>query len=225
MNRLKSILERSPYLYRLGSFVMRKFRCLHRLVRPNVKVVNHGLIVSLNRDCLGVNNTIYIMGGGIVKNAKVRIRGNNNTLVIGENVHIGPRCSFWMEGNNISIVIGAGTTFTHTVHFCAQEDGTHIEVGDDCMFSNNIIVRTSDSHPIYDSRTKERLNPPASVRIGRHVWVAPSSVVMKGADIGDGVVVGSHTMVNKKIPANALVVGMPQRIVKENIYWTREALF
>lgn len=67
MNRLKSILERSPYLYRLGSFVMRKFRCLHRLVRPNVKVVNHGLIVSLNRDCLGVNNTIYIMGGGYCK--------------------------------------------------------------------------------------------------------------------------------------------------------------
>lgn len=160
-----------------------------------------------------------------MKNAKVRIRGNNNTLMIGENVLVGPRCSFWMEGNNISIVIGAGTTFTHTVHFCAQEDGTSIEVGEDCMFANNIIVRTSDSHPIYDAKTNGRLNPAASVCIGKHVWIAPSSVVMKGADIGDGVVVGSHTMVNKKIPANVLAVGMPMRIVKEDIYWTREALF
>ena len=225
MKKVKDFIKRNSLCYRLLSIVMRLFRGLRHLVRPNVKVVNHGLRVSIKKDCLGIGNTICVMGGGIVNNAKVRIRGNNNALVIGENVHIGPRCSFWMEGNNISIVIGAGTTFTHTVHFCAQEDGTHIEVGDDCMFSNNIIVRTSDSHPIYDYGTQKRLNPAVSVRIGRHVWVAPGSVVMKGADIGDGVVVGSHTMVNKKIPANVLVVGMPQRIVKENIYWTREALF
>lgn len=100
-----------------------------------------------------------------------------------------------------------------------------IAVGEDCMFSNNIIVRTSDSHPIYDSTTNERLNPAASVQIGNHVWIAPSSVVMKGANIGDGVIVGSHTMVNKKVSANVLVVGMPMRVIKENVYWTREALF
>ena len=45
---------------------------------------------------------------------------------------------------------------------------------------------------------------------------------MKGANIGDGSVVGSHSMVNKVVSKNALVVGMPARIVKENIHWTRE---
>lgn len=130
-----------------------------------------------------------------------------------------------MEGNNITIVIGAGTTFTHTVHFCAQEDGVAIEVGEDCMFSNNIIVRTSDAHPIYDIQTDIRLNPPKNVVIGNHVWIAPNTKVMKGAVIGDGAIIGSDTMVSKCIPPNSLAVGHPAKVVKHDVKWTREPLF
>ena len=97
-----------------------------------------------------------------------------------------------MEGDNISITIGAKTTFTHTVHFCAQENDMFIVVGEDCMFSNSIVVRTSDSHPIYDIRTHTRINPPKPVVVGSHVWIAPNSKIMKGADIGDGAIIGSN---------------------------------
>ena len=161
----------------------------------------------------------------VLDHTKIRIRGNNNSLIVGSNVHVGRGCSFWMEGDNISIIIGDHTTFTHTVHFCAQENDMRIEVGEDCMFSNHIIVRTSDSHPIYDFETKQRINPSASVKIGNHVWIAPHSVIMKKSDIGDGAIIGSHTMVNKSVPANSLAVGMPVRVVKNNIAWTREKLF
>lgn len=95
-----------------------------------------------------------------------------------------------------------------------------ITVGNDCMFSNNIIIRTSDAHTIYDLQTNERLNPAKDIIIGNHVWIAPNSRIMKGAVIEDGVVVGSNTMVTKHIPSNVLVVGMPARIVKENIGWS-----
>lgn len=93
-------------------------------------------------------------------------------------------------------------------------------VGNGCMFSNNIIIRTSDAHTIYDLQTNERLNPAKDIIIGNHVWIAPNSRIMKGAVIEDGVVVGSNTMVTKHIPSNVLVVGMPARIVKENIGWS-----
>lgn len=68
----------------------------------------------------------------------------------------------------------------------------------------------------------ERINNPKDVVIGDHVWIAPNSVVMKGAVIGNGSIVGSHSMINKVIPANCLVVGMPGKVVKEGIKWTRE---
>ena len=155
----------------------------------------------------------------------IRVRGCHNTIIIDDGVYIGKQCSFWMEGQGIKIVIGKNTSFTQRCHFCAQENEVSIIVGEDCMFSNKIIVRTSDSHPIYDLNTKERLNPANSVKIGNHVWVAPDTKIMKGAEIGDGCIVGSNTMINKKFLADSLIVGLPGRVVRENVYWTREKLF
>ena len=151
-----------------------------------------------------------------------KIRGNNNEIVIEDNCILGSKCSYWIEGNGSVIHIGEKTTFTQIVHFCAQEDNISINVGNDCMFSNNIIVRTSDSHPIYNS-DNERINLAKNVVIGNHVWIAPN--VMKGVNIGDGAIIGSDTIVTKSIPQNVLAVGHPAKVVKENIRWTREALF
>lgn len=106
-------------------------------------------------------------------------------------------------------------------HFNAQEHDTKITVGEDCMFSNTIIVCTSDSHPIYNEEGV-RINNPKDVVIGDHVWIAPNSVIMKGAVIESGCIVGSHSMINKNIPANSCVVGMPGKVVKEGVTWTRE---
>ena len=90
------------------------------------------------------------------------------------------------------------------------------------MFSNHIIVRTSDSHPIYDIESSNRINPAKSVKIGNRVWVAPDTKIMKGSVIGDGCVIGSNTMVTNTIPPQSLAVGMPARVVKQNIRWSRE---
>lgn len=168
----------------------------------------------------GNDNEVQINNSTLIRTV-IRIRGNGNRLIIQDGCIIGKQCSFWLEGNNNTIIVGKKTTMTQKCHFNAQEHETSIIVGDDCMFSNTIVVRTSDSHPIYDSEGK-RLNPAKDVIIGNHVWIAPSSVIMKGAEISDGCVVGSHSMVNKAIPKNCLVVGMPARVVKENIHWTRE---
>lgn len=74
--------------------------------------------------------------------------------------------------------------------------------------SYQITFRTSDSHPIYD-QDGVRINPAKDIELGDHIWVAPHSVIMKGAKIGDGCIVGSHTIVNKTFPNNCLIVGMP----------------
>ena len=43
--------------------------------------------------------------------------------------------------------------------------GSNLEIGRDCMFSNNVIVRTSDSHAIYDLHINQRLNKTKSISI------------------------------------------------------------
>lgn len=183
---------------------------------------NYGTYVRLKKDIIGHNNFITISRGAVLRKTRIRIRGNNNTLFFGENCSIGKNCSFWMEGNNISIVVGGKCTFTRDCEINAQEDDVSIIIGEDCMFSNTIVVRTSDSHPIYDLASKKRVNPARNVVIGNHVWIAPNTKIMKGANIADGVIIGSDSMVNGEIPENVLAVGRPARVVKSGVYWTRE---
>lgn len=184
-------------------------------------IVNYGY-GSYSKQIDGVGNHIVIGESTFLKGTKFRIIGNNNTITIGKKCYIGKGCSFWMEGNNISITIGDRNSFTCICHLNAQEDGSSIKIGNDCMFSNNIIVRTSDSHPIYDLQTNQRINPAKNVIIGNHVWIAPQSIIMKGAEIANGAIIGSRTFVTKKIPENSLAVGAPAKVVKTNVSWSRE---
>lgn len=214
--RLKSILFKNKKLYNL---IFNYKSC-----GGGYLLVDKGKTRIL-KDIKGVNNYVSIGVDSILNDVSIRIRGNNNKLIFGDKCVIGEECSFWIEGNNVSINIGNLCTFTQKVHFCAQEDFTSIVVGDDCMFSNDIIVRTSDSHPIYDMNSGKRINPPCNVVIGNHVWIAPTSKIMKGARIGNNSIIGSNTMVNGFVPNNSLAVGYPSKVVKENIKWTRETLF
>lgn len=184
-------------------------------------VINKGY-GSIKKMIIGSDNKIII--GKDTKTTKTlfHIVGKNNIIEIEDHCIIGPNCSFWMEGNNCRIKIGSHTTFTQFCHINAQEDNSCIEIGEDCMFSNHIIVRTSDSHPIYDMDTFHRINVAKSVIIGKKVWIAPDTKIMKGANIGEGCIIGSNTMVSKNIPPHSLAVGMPAKIVRQNVYWTRE---
>lgn len=220
---IKHLIKRNYYLYRFLSACILHLKRAKSIYGGGNYISNRGY-GKINKDIIGQSNEVIIGKNSYFNKTKIRIRGNNNKITFGENCTIGPNCSFWMEGNNIAIIIGSHTSFTQHVHFCAQEDNVSIIVGEDCMFSNTITIRTSDSHPIYDDNGI-RINNPRSVYIGNHVWVAPRSNIMKGANISDGAIIGSNTFVNNDIPENSLAVGSPAKVVKTKIHWTRETIF
>lgn len=199
-------------------FFLKDFKCLWGGV-----VENQG-IIKIKRFVKGENNKIIVGENTHLNETTFRIVGNNNKIEFGKNVRIGSECSFWAEGDNINIYIGDCTTFTKAVHVNAQENNSEIYIGKDCMLSNTIIIRTSDSHPIYNNEGR-RINPAKSIHIGDHVWIAPNSKIMKGVTIGDGCIIGSDTMVTKDLSNNVLAVGHPAKIVKTDVRWTRESLF
>jgi acetyltransferase-like isoleucine patch superfamily enzyme len=126
-----------------------------------------------------------------------------------------------ITGNYCTVEVGDNTTFTHHCQLEAQEEGTHIIIGEDCMFSNNVLVRTNNSHYISDAKTGTRTNAPSDVKIGNHVWLAAYTTVMKGSKINDGAVIGYRSVVTKEIPASCVAVGTPAKVVQENVEWTR----
>lgn len=49
--------------------------------------------------------------------------------------------------------------------------------------------------------------------IGNKVYIAPGAKVIGGVTIGDNVAIGTNCVVTKDIPDNAVVVGVPGRII------------
>lgn len=102
------------------------------------------------------------------------------------------------------------------------ESDTTINIGNDCMFSCNIEIRTCDSHSIYDIKTKNLINKPRSINIGNHVWIGMRSMVLKGSEIKDNSVIGANSLVSKKFKeSNVVIVGNPAKIIHRNCNWDR----
>ena len=226
MNLIYKLVKSNSFLFKMVYYLrLLAFPLFIRLTwRINNTIENNALYSSIDKDIRGCNNYIKIGIKSRIYGLKIYVRGKNNKVIIGNNCVIGKKCSFWIEGDNNTIIVGDSCTFTHTVHLCAQEYGSSINLGEDCMLSNNIIIRTSDSHPILNS-DRERINEAKTVWIAKHVWIAPQTTVMKGVTIGEGAILASNSVITKDVPKNCLAAGIPAKVVKENIYWSRERLF
>ena len=143
-----------------------------------------------------------------------------NKVEIGDNVSL-----FHVEiigrsvGNNL-IKIGKKTT-TGSCQFDASE-GSSIIVGEDCMFSHNIKVWATAHHSILNYEGK-RINPAKSIKIGNHCWIGHSSMILKGANVPDGSIVGAASLYTGKFTdTNSVYAGCPAKKLKDNISWTRD---
>lgn len=181
-------------------------------------ITNNGRLIHSKISIRGDNNRIFIASGCILCNVEFHIRGSNHIIEIGTDCKIYEWGSLWCEGEGNKIIIGDGSTI-RSAHLCAQETDTSIIIGKNCLLSNNIEIRTSDSHPYYDCQTGKRLNLPASVYIGDHVWICAKAAILKGAHVGNGSIVGYGSVLSSNIPDNTIAVGKPAKVVRENIYW------
>lgn len=57
--------------------------------------------------------------------------------------------------------------------------------------------------------------------IGDKVWLCESCTIMPGAKIGDGAIIGAHSVVYGNVPAHALVSGNPAKVVMNNVLWKK----
>lgn len=172
----------------------------------------------------------------------IQLRGEGHVLEIGPGTHltgglfelrnhrsalrVGAGCQlkgqYRIRASDAEMEIGAGTTVMAAT-LSLHEPG-RIVLGRDCMLSGDIQMDVSDMHSILDAETGQRLNPPADIEIGDHVWIGQGARVLKGVRIGKNSIIGSRALVTRDVPEGCVAVGMPARVIREGVTWDRRRL-
>lgn len=103
-----------------------------------------------------------------------------------------------------------------------SKTGKTLKIGKFCSFASNVTILLSDEHKISSISTfpldvfwgNEKPFSKGDIIIGNDVWFGYGAIILSGVTIGDGAVVGAGTVVSHDVPAYAVVVGDPARIVK-----------
>ena len=110
----------------------------------------------------------------------------------------------------------------------AWGDNPKLQVGRFCSLGSGttIFLDNGEHNPAHVSTYPLRLALPklrssapdvtgkGSVGIGSDVWVGDASTILSGVRIGNGAVIGTRSVVTKDVPAYAIAVGNPARIVR-----------
>lgn len=131
--------------------------------------------------------------------------------------------------NKIQLNMGSHSQFITGAHCTIQSarvtaQGGSIQIGHDCMFSHEIELWQTDTHPIFDLQSGVRLNKDKNIKIGNHVWLGLNATLLGGADIGQGSIVGAKSVTSSRFPQHVIIAGNPARVVREDAEWTRDEL-
>ena len=190
----------------------------------NKLVLGHGTMRDSMITIYGTGNYVEIKDGYDIVNLKILVRGNNNSIIIGEdfvvnyNTNAGA-VNISAKDDNNSIVIGEYAHIRGEAELVCME-GTKLTIGDNFGMSSETIIRTGDGHRIFDKDTGVRTNNALDIVIGNDCWIARRGIVLKGVVLKDYTILGTGALVTKKYDeSNIILGGNPARVIKRNITW------
>jgi acetyltransferase-like isoleucine patch superfamily enzyme len=165
----------------------------------------------------GGRNNILIIGDRSGFHGSINYMGNDNLVVLmGHHGRLALEANLY-AGN--ALLAGRGVSAWGARVWV--QGGTVCTLGDGCLLSEDISIRTTDHHSMIDLASGQQINSPMDVSIGRHVWLGPGTTINKGVTIGDGAIVAPHSVVSACIPAAECWGGVPARMIRRNVSWVR----
>jgi acetyltransferase-like isoleucine patch superfamily enzyme len=110
------------------------------------------------------------------------------------------------------VEIGAKTVFGQE---CTVSAYQRVRIGEQCVIADRAMFIDFDhgvvevERPIRQQGIYKR-----DVEVGSNVWIGYGACVLRGVRVGDNSVIGTNAVVTKDVPANAVVAGVPARVVR-----------
>lgn len=149
------------------------------------------------------------------KPSMLNIRGKIVTR--GEGIHLFGSGLTLSIGEKGVLELGNNVTVSFNATFCVHN---RVVIGDENMWSHDIVIRDNDSHMIFD-RSGKFINGNKPIVIGNRVWVGCRSIILKGCTIADGTIVGAGSVLTKPHTEQDTVIVDDGRVVKRGVSWVR----
>jgi acetyltransferase-like isoleucine patch superfamily enzyme len=171
----------------------------------------------------GHNNRLVLGEGAEISHCEIRLDGEDNLIEIGPRTRFSSGKIYLRHTRGQRIRIGADTTVEGA--YLLIDEAASIDIGEDCMLSTDILIRTGDKHSIIDVESGARINPSRDVRIADRVWIGRDVQILKGTVLHPETVVGACSLVSKAFDeGHCVVAGVPAKIVKRGIRWDRKLI-
>ena len=142
----------------------------------------------------------------------------NVTLEIGKDavLHLG-RWSWIGHGTKIRVHEGEVSIGAKSVlgQECTISAFQHVSIGRECIVADRVMLIDFDHGVVEVERPiREQGIYKRDVRIGHNVWIGYGASFLRGVTVGDNAVIGTYTVVNKNVADNAVVAGVPVRLLR-----------
>ena len=134
---------------------------------------------------------------------------SNRGIRIGDGVFIGRNTILSCKNGDIELADGANVGFN-----CEIFSASRVTIGRNVLMAAYSYVIGGD-HDFSDPAKSvlEQTRTSAGVAIGDGVWIGAGAKILDGVSIGDHAVIGAGAVVREDVPASAIAVGMPARVV------------
>jgi acetyltransferase-like isoleucine patch superfamily enzyme len=110
------------------------------------------------------------------------------------------------------VSIGAKTVMGQE---CTISAFQHVSIGRECVIADRVMLIDFD-HGMVEVDRPIRLQGiyKRDVRVGNNVWIGYGACILRGVTVGDNAVIGTNAVVTEDVPANAVVGGVPARVIR-----------
>jgi acetyltransferase-like isoleucine patch superfamily enzyme len=96
-------------------------------------------------------------------------------------------------------------------HACSFLDMGGITIEDDVQIGPRVNLVT-ENHPIDPSKRKNLDLKPIVIK--RNAWIGAGATILPGVTVGENSIIAAGAVVNKDVPANTIVGGVPAKVLK-----------
>ena len=110
------------------------------------------------------------------------------------------------------VSIGAKTVLGQE---CTISAFQHVSIGRECVIADRVMMIDFD-HGVVDVERpiREQGIYKRDVRVGHNVWIGYGACILRGVSVGDNAIIGTNSVVTNDVPDNAVVGGVPARLIR-----------